>query len=170
MGNWNLLREERKGVCLHFDDSASDAGAVEWLTRDPRCKVSYNVLILDSGQIVTIAPIEARAWHAGVCKPSDARLAYADANSALYGIAIAAGVHDRATEAQKRAVAGFCRTLFQRHGWNQATETWRIVGHDTEAWPRGRKIDPTGMDRAHPVLSVMEIRGMLASGPVVLAG
>ncbi len=168
MGNYNALREPRLGVMLHYDDSASDAGAVEWLLHDPRCHVSYNLLVLDGGKVVEIAPLTHRAWHAGICRPSDVRLTYRDANSAFFGVAIAADGTDVATSAQKQAVATICRTLFKRHGWDETTDVWRIVGHDTEAWPRGRKIDPAGSDPHHPVLSVMEIRGLVASGvPVV---
>lgn len=169
MPNWNTIREPRMGICLHYDDSASDAGAVEWLTKDPRCHVSYNWLVLDGGALVVVAPSDARAWHAGICKPSDARIPYRDANSALYGIAIAAKGTDVATEAQKQAVATLCRALYSHHGWDTASEVWRIVGHDSEAWPRGRKIDPTGPNRERPVLSVMGIRGRVASGNPVLA-
>ncbi len=164
MSNFNALTEARQGICLHFDESASDAGAVAWLTRDPRAKVSYNTLILDDGTVVDIAPLTHRAWHAGVCRPSDGRFTYRDANSALFGVAIAANSREIATLAQRDTVAAVCRRLFVRQGWNPQTEVWRIVGHDTEAFPRGRKIDPTGSDPRRPVLSVMEIRGMLASG------
>ena len=165
MANYNAaLREPRIGICLHYDASASDKGAVEWLTKDPRCKVSYNLLVLDNANIVEVAPVTARAWHAGVCRSSDHRLPYTDANSALYGIAIAATDGDVATDVQVRSVVALCRTLFQRHGWHYATDVWRIVGHETECWPRGRKHDPTGSDPKHPVLSVLAVRGMMATG------
>lgn len=157
------------GCMLHYDASTSDRGAVQWLLHDPRAKVSYNFLILDNGQRVTIAPVTARAWHAGICKSSDARLPYADANSAFWGISIAATVGDVATPAAKHAVAELCRTLFKRQGWNQATEIYRIVGHASEAWPRGRKIDPEGPNPARPILSVAEIRGMVANEAVPVA-
>lgn len=72
---------------LHFDGSVSDTGAWKWFT-DPRCNVSYNYLVLDNGDIVSIAPKDARAWHAGKCRPSGP-LNYSDANSAFYGVAAA---------------------------------------------------------------------------------
>ena len=159
MGNWNDdLREPRIGVLLHYDASVSDASAVQWLTRDPRCKVSYTWLILDDGSIITVAPPDARAWHAGICRASDPRLPYRDANSAFYGLSLAATAGDRATPAALTAIADLTRALFGRHGWDTRTELWRIVGHSTEAWPRGRKVDPVGPDPARPVLRVEEIR------------
>lgn len=161
MANWNSLREPRMGCMLHYDASTSDSGAVAWLLHDPRCKVSYNFLILDDGRMVAIAPPEARAWHAGICRPSVPRLAYRDANSAFYGLSLAATVGEVGTAAAKQAMVDLIRALFGRHDWDTQTDGWRIVGHASEAWPRGRKIDPTGPDPAHPVLSVGEIREML---------
>ena len=82
-GQYNALREKRKGCMIHYDGSGSDLGAVQWFA-DPRCKVSYNLLGLDDGSYVRIAPDHARAWHAGRCRPSDPdRLHYGDANSAF---------------------------------------------------------------------------------------
>ncbi len=161
MGNWNDLREPRQMIVLHYDASVSDESAVQWLLHDPRCKVSYSWIVLDDGNVIPIAPEDKRAWHAGVCRSSDPRLTYGDANSAGYGIAIAATAGDVATLAQKRSVAALCRTLFLRHGW-PVTEVWRTVSHRTEAWPRGRKNDPEGPDLAHPVMNTNEIRGMVA--------
>lgn len=160
MANWGSLREPRMGVMLHYDASASDRGAVEWLLHDPRCKVSYNYLVLDNGSVVTIAPPDARAWHAGICRSSDPRLPYKDANSAFWGISLAATVGDVATEAAREAVADLCAVLFVNQSW-PVTEYWRIVGHSSECWPRGRKIDPQGPDPAKPVLAVADIQRMV---------
>lgn len=162
LGNWNRRREERIGIMVHYDDSASDAGAQAWLMEDPACKVSYNVLILDNGSRVEVTPTDARAWHAGVCRPSDPRLRYRDANSAFYGVALAQDWNDPVTDAALLSLVGWCATIFRLHGWGLKTEGWRIVGHDTEAWPRGRKVDPTGLDKAHPVLSVARVRELVA--------
>jgi N-acetyl-anhydromuramyl-L-alanine amidase AmpD len=160
--NWSLrIREPRIGVMLHYDASATDAGAIAWLA-GPDIKVSYNWLVTDEGNIIPIAPETARAWHAGVCRSSDPRLPYRDANSAFYGVSIAATTGDVATVEAKRSVAALCRTLFGRHGW-PVDEVWRIVSHRTQAWPRGRKNDPEGPDLAHPVLNANEIRGMVAA-------
>lgn len=142
--NWGDLSEPRMGIMLHYDESGSDDGAVEWLLFDRSCKVSYNWLILDDGTVRDIAPDEKRAWHAGVCRSSDPkRLPYVDANSAFYGIAVAAKHSERATPAQWRIVIELCIALMQKHGW-PASDTWRIVGHRTEAWGRKRKDDPDG--------------------------
>lgn len=139
LGNWNKLVEKRLGIMAHYDDSSSDAGAVEWMLRDPRCKLSYNVLVLDDGTVVQVAPENARAWHAGVCRPSDPdHMPYKDANSAFYGIAVAASGKDKITEPQKQALIELCVRLMKKHGW---TEPWCITSHALEAWPRGRKVD-----------------------------
>ncbi|HEY4100086.1 MAG TPA: N-acetylmuramoyl-L-alanine amidase [Gemmatimonadales bacterium] len=164
--SWDTLRQRRVGIMLHYDDSGSDAGALEWLTKDPRCEVSYNVLVLDDGQAYEIAPLEQRAWHAGVCHPSDsARLSYQDANSAFYGIAIAAKDGETAKLLQFRSVVELCRQLAAQHAWDLAKEPWRITGHADEAWPRGRKIDPTGSNPLRPVLSLEAVRAAFTSPP-----
>jgi len=141
---------------LHYDGSATDKGALAWFSH-PDCKVSYNYLLWDNGNIHPIAPLDARAYHAGVCRPSDPRLPYTDANSALYGLSIAAKPPDVATPAQFESLYALCVSLFQREGWSRS-EAWRIVGHNTECWPRGRKTDPEGPDLTQPVLSVADIR------------
>lgn len=162
LGNWNRVRGERQGVMLHFDDSTSDSGSITWLTRDPACKVSYNTVVLDSGKVVQITPMEARAWHAGVCDPSNPdQLDYDDANSAFYGLAVACGEHDHATDAQVRAVARVCLALYRRHGWDTQTELWRITTHAKEAYPRGRKIDCEGTNKGYLVLDPAEVRRLV---------
>lgn len=141
MPNWGVVSEPRVGVMLHFDGSASDRGAVQWLKHDPRCKVSYHYLVLDDGPAVEIAPLPARAWHAGVCRSSDAtRLPYLDANSAFYGLCVAARPGDTITLGQRDVLVGLCVAMFQREGW-PLSDTWRIVEHASEAHPRGRKVD-----------------------------
>lgn len=168
MPNWGKkLGEPRQGVMLHYDDSGSDAGGVAWLTHDPRCHVSYNYLVMDRGDVVEIAPPSCRAWHAGVCRPSDPRLQYKDANSAFYGVAIAAKAGDQVTVQQLGAVVTLCRQLAHVHGWDLAREPWRLTGHNLEAWPRGRKIDPAGPDPAHPVLDLAHVRQLAAAAPAL---
>lgn len=138
--NWNELKEPRQGITLHYDASSSDAGAVAWFSH-PECKVSYNFLVLDDGRVVPIAPRAKRAWHMGSCRPHDPSwLNYKDANSAFYGVAIAANHKDTATEAQVAAVVRIIKGLFIEHGW-PLTDAYRITSHHLEAWPRGRKID-----------------------------
>lgn len=153
----------RHGVMLHYDASRSDAGAVAWLEDDERCRVSYHYLVLDDGRILQIAPPESRAWHAGECRPSEKRFTYTDANAAFYGVAIAATDGETATLVQLKAVVELCHYLFWLEGWEPAAESWRITGHNREAWPRGRKVDPVGSDPRNPVLSVDLVRAQLVS-------
>lgn len=160
--NYNVkLYEPRKGLLLHYDDSTSDPGAVEWLTRDPKCKVSYNRLYLDNGSRVNITPTTARAWHAGVCRPSDPRLPYKDANSAFYGWAIATNDNHKVTPAAYAALLEDATELFKEHGWREA---WRVTTHHLEAWPRGRKIDIEGDPRkpTYPIFDLQKFRMDLA--------
>lgn len=164
MGNWGKLREPRVGVMLHYDGSASDAGAVGWLTKDPRARVSYNRLILDDGQVVKIAPDDARAWHAGACRPS-ARFGYTDANSAFYGVALAAKPGDAVPDTQFEALLAVIREYFDAEGW-PLTDWWRVTDHAAEAWPRGRKSDIGTALRHHgQVLHLEAVRQALTSCP-----
>ena len=155
----STIREPRVGVMLHYDGSKSDAGAVTWFA-DPRCNVSYQMLVLDDGSRVRVAPDTARAYHAGVCRPNDPRLTYRDANSAFFGIAAAATDGNVITEAQYGTILLLVVDYFVAYGW-PLTESWRLVGHDTEAWPLGRKHDPTGSHPDRPVLSIPQLRRWL---------
>jgi N-acetyl-anhydromuramyl-L-alanine amidase AmpD len=161
LGNWNRVRGERHGVMLHYDGSVNDAGGLAWLTKDERCKVSYNWAVDDKGVQHEVAPEHARAWHAGVCRPSDPRLAYTDANSAFYGVTVLADGDDLATDAALKSVVDLCIRLFRKHGWT-AQDTWRIVSHESEAFPRGRKVDCTGVraDKV-PVLDLTKVRALV---------
>lgn len=154
LGNWNRLRESRQGIMLHYDASSNDRAGVHWVKYDERCRVSYNWMVTDAGRLITITPFHARAWHAGVCRPSEPRLDYRDANSVFYGVSITATVGDIATDAAKQTIAQLCFTLFHRHAW-ALDQTWRIVSHRDEAWPRGRKSDP------EPVMHTQEIRQLM---------
>lgn len=155
------VRGKRLGCALHYDASLTDKGALAWLV-SPKCKLGYNFLVWDDGRIFEIIPRSHRAPHAGITKSSDpARLPYADndANSAFYGIAIAAGGKkgDKVTDAQFASVVWLVQALFREHGWD-LHDTWRIVSHRSEAWPRGRKSDCEGPDLVHPVLSTSDVR------------
>lgn len=161
LGNWNRRREPRIGVMAHYDASLSDAGAARFLTSDPSCNVSYNRLVLDAGRAVKITPDDARAWHAGRCRPSEPRLAYRDANSAFYGFAVAATAGDTITAVQRDVLVALCVWAFQRERWSLA-ETWRITDHAAEAWPRGRKVD---LGTQLVGLSVAIVRAAVAAYP-----
>lgn len=139
LGPWNRLIEPRGGVLVHYDASFNDESAWRWLRNDPRCNVSYNWLVLDDGTIVDIAPRNARAWHAGKCRPSDSRLVYRDANSYFYGVAFAAKPRDTVTPAALLSITGLVQALVKDHDWR--ADPWRISSHHLEAWPRGRKGD-----------------------------
>lgn len=155
----------RSGVMIHFDDSSSDASAEEWF-RDPRCHVSYNRLVLDTGDVVQITPtMEHAAWHAGHCLTPNA-------NRAFYGIAAATDERTPVTPAQLEAIAHDTAALFLLNRWPAADVTRRIRGHDEEAiytkaefptkpalWGKlGRKIDPTGLHPDRPILSLLQLR------------
>jgi N-acetyl-anhydromuramyl-L-alanine amidase AmpD len=167
------LKEPRQGVMLHYDVSVSDESSIAWFT-DPDCKAGYNFIVMDSGNIIPIVALDKRAPHAGWCAPDGKGPRYRDANSAFYGVAIAATVGDVATVEQKRSVAALCLRLFSDHGW-PITDVWRIVSHRSQAvyepghpkaGQRGRKKDPEGPDLAHPVMNTNEIRGMVAARQV----
>ena len=163
LGNWNKCREERVGIMLHYDASTSDPGAIAWLTKDERCKVSYTDLFMDDGRVIQIAPENARAWHAGNCRPSGL-IWYKDANSAFYGLSIAAGAKDMATYKQIESLIKRCVELFKKHKWTAADVSKRITDHEAEAWPRGRKCDVYGDKkvRTKPVLDIELVRGGVA--------
>lgn len=160
------LSEKRVGIMLHTDGSTTDRGSRGWFEH-PDCKVSYNWLYTRDGKEHEIAPSNAAAWHAGVCRTSDPqRLPYKVANHAFYGLSASATEGEVVGEAVKAAIVTRCIALFKQHGW-AANETWRIVGHNQEAvFPagharagqRGRKVDPEGTNRQRPVLEVAEIR------------
>lgn len=154
------LRGKRLGVMLHYDASTSDEGAVGWF-KNPKCEVSYQYLVLDDGSYVEIANHLERAWHAGVCRSSNEdKLRYSDANSAFIGIAVATDDAQSVTAPQLLTAAWLTAREFHRHGWSLA-ETWRIVGHNTEAWPRGRKIDPEGDNPKLPTMRVSDVRWLV---------
>lgn len=158
----------REGVMLHFDDSSSDEAAWKWFI-DPACHVSYNRLYLDNGTVVQITPsIESVAWHAGVCITPHANYRY-------YGLAAATNTKVPATEAQVRAIAHDTAALFIANHWPTADVERRICGHEDEAcygqrdYPKhpemwgqlGRKIDPTGYHKSHPILSTARVRAIV---------
>jgi len=168
-GHYNDLLEKRIGVMIHYDASGTDAGAMAWFAHKD-CKVSYHYLVLDDGGYVTIAPLDKRAWHAGVCKPSDPKLVYTDGNSAFYGIAAATNDRVDITPLQLLTIAWLTRKLFAREGW-PTTDLWRITGHREEAvyktghakaGQRGRKSDPQGGSLDNPIFSPADVRQVLA--------
>src|SRR5437762_5353368 len=75
------LAARRRGIMLHYDDSARDDWALEWF-QDPRCKNGYTWLVLDDGSLIELADPARRTPHAGPCLVPRA-------NSAFYGISAA---------------------------------------------------------------------------------
>mgnify|MGYP000081000209 CR=1 FL=1 len=140
VGPWGDLTGDRAGVMLHYT-AGTDLSGLQWLLFDPACRVSYNWLVLDDGTVVSVAPKGSRAWHAGACRRSNRVVAYGDANSAFYGIAIAAAPGDHATERQLAMVVQLVAALFAEHGWSSEWVESRLTDHAAEAWPRGRKVD-----------------------------
>lgn len=157
---YGAVREPRLGVMLHYDESSSDASAVAWF-KHPECRVSYHFLVLDDGSFVEIAPLDRAAYHAGECRPSSSKFEYGHANSAFYGVSIATNTQTSATVPSVLTMTALVRELFVREGWS-LLETWRITGHSDEAWPRGRRIDPEGRDKARPIVPIQDVRTMLA--------
>jgi N-acetyl-anhydromuramyl-L-alanine amidase AmpD len=163
--NANELREPRIGCMVHFTRGhfATDAA----YCRDPASKVSYNLLIGPDGDTDLIVPWDLRAWHAGVCRPSPTSRHYGDANSAFYGIALAGGPEiGPPTSAQEQTLNEVLFDRFREHQWSVA-EWWRIQGHESEAYPPGRKDDPSGSPPsyglAHPWLSLDGVRKALSA-------
>jgi len=155
-----IRSEKVQGILLHFDDSSNDVSSLQWF-RDPKCRVSYNRLYFDDGKVAQItSSMEQCAWHAGKCRPSNDNFTYKGANSAFYGLAIAADDNDVVTPKQLASLAADCVAVFQFHGWTKK-DLWRITGHDAEAWTRGRKVDPTGTNPHEPVLRVQAVRDLV---------
>lgn len=153
------LQIPRIGIMGHYDASVTDKGALAWLL-DPRCKLGYNFLIWDNARIFEIIPRHLRAPHAGATRSSRSNLKYGNdlANSAFYGVAIAAGgrAKDRATREQIESFAWLAHVLFEEEGWDKS-ETWRFTDHESEAWPRGRKKDVRGPVKTSPVMLMDEV-------------
>lgn len=176
--NHNELRERRIGVAVHYSAGTYDS-TVDWCCRR-ESQVSYNGVIRWDGHVELIVPWDRRAWHMGPCDPSDPRrLPYVDANSAFEGIALAGGPSfGPPTREAVRALVQLLAARFDAHAWPR-TETWRIVGHETERiytakdtpdhalWgKKGAKQDPSGppptWGRAHPWLDLDAIRQEVA--------
>lgn len=157
---WNdKLKESRKGVMTHWDGSASDLSGIAWL-QNPDMKAGYHIVVADDGSWGVLAPLHTRVWHAGKCRPSSSAPKYKDANSAFYGICILNGGREDVTQRQVLTTAWLAGRLFHREGWSM-NDSHRIVTHSTEAWPRGRKIDPEGKDPLNPILSADDVRSLL---------
>lgn len=165
--NSSVVVGERQGVMFHFDDSSNDKWAIAWF-KDPQCRVSYNRLYLDNGDIVSICAMTRRAWHAGACLTPNA-------NSAYYGLSAATNAKTPVTMLQFGAMLEDAARLFRFHEWGP-DEVERLVGHDEQAiytssntknralWGKlGRKIDPTGFNPAKPIIDMDQARRILGA-------
>lgn len=145
---------------LHYDGSSSDAGGLSWFDH-PDCRVSYNYVVGDQGEITQLVPLDGRAWHAGRCRPSAHAPEYTDANSAWVGVAALTNDRTDVTIAQTLSIAWICRWLFAQFGWWVHEVDQRITSHAAEAWQRGRKTDPEGSDPRNPILSTNDVRELV---------
>jgi murein L,D-transpeptidase YcbB/YkuD len=162
------LASPRFGCMIHFDDSSSDESAWRWFT-DPACKVSYNRLYLDNGDVVSIADDDHAAWHAGACLT-------ANANSSFYGQSAATNATTPATKKQLDAMIEDTARMFRFHHWPLTDVNRRIRGHDEEAiftrantpkrpdlWGKlGRKIDPTGLLPGRKIINLDAYKTVVA--------
>ena len=153
------LAVPRGGVMLHYDDSSSDRGSLEWF-HDPQCRNGYTWLVLDDGRVVELADPGMRTPHAGPCLTPMA-------NSRFYGIAAATNGSVCATAQQVSSIVRLCVAVSRFHSWVNP----HIVGHDEQAvWTAaytarrthwgtvGRKVDPTGRrPDGVPVLDVAAV-------------
>lgn len=173
----------RKGIMIHFDDSASDASGLGWF-RSPEFRLSYNRAYMDDGRRIRITPsIHNAAYHAGVCQiepglplltlgNSDG-FRYGGANAGYIGLAITADVDDEITREQLQSLTIDCAIIWRAAGWSLERLDTDLTGHDLKAihnprddphhpelWGRlGRKIDPTGTRRdGRPVVDLAELR------------
>lgn len=163
-------REPLVGVMIHFDGSRNDAGGVSWFKDERAWNVGYHYYVLDDGSYHTMGPegvpwadaADYRVYHAGICRPSSAfeDHPYCDANSAFVGISTAATYGDDQQPIVELTIASLARRVLVRGGLDP-NEVWRITGHEDEAWPRGRKYDPTGLDPRHPVVDMAAIRHLV---------
>ena len=151
--------EPLQGVMLHYDDSSSDDSGVGWF-KHKDCVNGYNDYVLDDGSYWELSAYGRAARHAGSCRPSSSLFSYKSANSAFYGIAVAARSGEQATMPQLLTVAWITRIVFAREKWPLA-DLWRITGHEDEAWQRGRRADPSGYDKKRPVMSKQAIRHLV---------
>lgn len=141
----------RSGFMVHYDDSSEDKWAIAWF-RDRTCTNGYTWLVLDDGRLVQLEDPGLRTPHAGVCVTPNA-------NSHFYGIAAATNGKVLATAAQVDRIVAVIVAGFRFHGWPAAEVPERVRGHDEEAAPRGRKVDPRGERKdKQPIIDMDRVR------------
>jgi N-acetyl-anhydromuramyl-L-alanine amidase AmpD len=149
------LAVPRAGIMLHYDDSSEDGWAIAWF-RDPTCENGYTWLVTDSGELVQLEDPGLRTPHAGKCRTPNA-------NSHFYGIAATTNGKIVATPKQLARIVQVCASIFRFHGWPAAEIPARIRGHDEEATPPGRKVDPHGIRKdGVPIIDMQRVHALVA--------
>ena len=149
------LAEPRRGFMVHYDDSSEDKWSIAWF-RDPTCTNGYTWLVLDNGDLVQLEDPGLRTPHAGKCFTPNA-------NSVFYGIAAATNGKVRATPAQVDRIVAVIVAGFRFHRWPADEVPARVRGHDEEAAPHGRKVDPRGERKdKQPVIDMDRVRARVA--------
>ena len=118
-------------IVIHYTAMTSANAAIQRLC-DPAFEVSAHYVLSETGEVFTLVPEEARAWHAGAGAWGDVE----DVNSRSVGIELAnTSLHpfpDPQMQALERLLAG----TMERWSISAA----RVIGHSDMAI--GRKVDP----------------------------
>lgn len=119
-------------VVIHYDSGGSIASVIRYLRKR---HASYNYIIDRNGKIIETVDPRFKANHAGISR--------FDGLYALNWYSIGICLHNSPpqpyTAAQYTSLAWLVKRL--QHRWPDITQD-RIVGHETVAFPFGRKHDP----------------------------
>ncbi|MCP4995458.1 MAG: 1,6-anhydro-N-acetylmuramyl-L-alanine amidase AmpD [Gammaproteobacteria bacterium] len=110
-----------------------DSGAHPYFREICQLQVSSHLLIRRDGELVQYAPLQQRAWHAGVSQFQERERC----NDFAIGIELEGCDEEPYTNAQYQTLITATRTITTRY---PAITTERIVGHSDIA--PGRKTDP----------------------------
>jgi N-acetylmuramoyl-L-alanine amidase len=128
-------RETTDILLLHYTGMPDHAQSLAWLC-NPESKVSSHYFIFENGRVLSLAPEERRAWHAGASLWSGD----GDVNSRSIGIEIANAGHPGGLptypDAQIQSLIALCREIVGRH----PIPPHRVLAHSDVA--PGRKLDP----------------------------
>jgi N-acetylmuramoyl-L-alanine amidase len=118
-------------VVVHYTAMESCAAALERLC-DPAAEVSSHYVVSEAGEVLSLVPEEARAWHAGAGSWG----AVTDVNSRSIGIELANRGAEPFAAPQMAALERLLAEVITR--WEIPPE--RVIGHSDMA--PGRKRDP----------------------------
>jgi N-acetylmuramoyl-L-alanine amidase len=118
-------------VVVHYTAMESCAAALERLC-DPAAEVSSHYVVSEAGEVLSLVPEEARAWHAGAGSWG----AVTDVNSRSIGIELANRGAEPFAAPQMAALERLLAEVITR--WEIPPE--RVIGHSDMA--PGRKGDP----------------------------